>query len=38
MYSLALVIVFLAAENGNQQQKDLPLADFGLVPERFLAY
>ena len=31
-------MAFLAAENGNQQQKDLPLADFGLVPERFLAY
>ena len=29
-------MVFLAAENENRQQEDLPQADFGCVPERFL--
>ena len=29
-------MAFLAAENENQQLKDLPVADFGGVPERFL--
>ena len=28
MYSVALVLVFLAAENENRQLEDLPLADF----------
>ena len=32
MYSIALVLVFLAAENENRQLKDLPLADFGRLP------
>ena len=27
---------FLPAENENQQLEDLPQADFGRVPERFL--
>ena len=29
MYSIALVLAFLAAENENRQLEDLPLADFG---------
>ena len=35
-YSVALVMAFLAAENENRQLEDLPQADFGRVPERFL--
>ena len=35
-YSVALVMAFLAAENGNRQLKDLPQAVFGRVTERFL--
>ena len=35
-YSVALVMPFLAAKNENRQLKDLPQADFGRVPERFL--
>ena len=35
MYSVALVIVFLAAENENRQLEDLPQLDFGCVHERF---
>ena len=34
--SVALVRAFLAAENENRQLEDLPQADFGRVPERFL--
>ena len=30
------VIAFLAAEKTNGQLEDLPQADFGRVPERFL--
>ena len=36
MYSVALVMAFLAAENENPQLDDLPQVDFGRVPERFL--
>ena len=36
MYSVALVLAFLAAENKNRQLEDLPLADFGRLPERLL--
>ena len=36
MYSVALVLAFLSAENENRQLKDLPLADFGRLPERLL--
>ena len=35
-YSVALVMAFLAAENESQRLIDLPQADFGCVPERFL--
>ena len=35
-HSVALVMAFLAAENENRQLQDLPQADFGCVPERFL--
>ena len=35
MYSVALVIVILAAENENRQLEDLPQLDFGCVHERF---
>ena len=35
-YSVALVLAFLAAENENRQLEDLPLADFGRLPERLL--
>ena len=35
-YSVALVMAFLLAENENQKVEDLPQADFGRVPERFL--
>ena len=37
MYSVALVMAFLAAENENRQLEDSPQADFGRVPERFLS-
>ena len=37
MYSIALVLAFLAAENENRQLEDLPLADFGRLPERLLS-
>ena len=32
---MALVLVFLAAENENRQLEDLLLADFGCLPEDF---
>ena len=35
-YSVALVLAFLPAENENRQLEDLPLADFGHLPERLL--
>ena len=35
-YSVALVLAFLSAENENRQLEDLPLADFGHLPERLL--
>ena len=35
-YSVALVLTFLSAENENRQLEDLPLADFGCLPERLL--
>ena len=35
-YSVALVLVFLSTENENRQLEDLPLADFGRLPERLL--
>ena len=35
-YSVALMLAFLSAENGNRQLEDLPLADFGRFPERLL--
>ena len=35
-YSVALVLAFLLAENENRQLEDLPLADFGRLPERLL--
>ena len=35
-YSVALVMAFLAAENENRQLEDLPQADFGCEPKRFL--
>ena len=35
-YSVALVMTFLAAESENRQLKDLPQADLGRAPERFL--
>ena len=34
MYSVALVLGYLLAENKNEQLKDLLLADFGRLPER----
>ena len=34
--SVALVLAFLVAGNENRQLKDLPLADFGRLPERLL--
>ena len=37
MYSVTLVLAFLSAENENQQLEDLPLADFGCLPERLLS-
>ena len=36
MYSVALVLAFLTAEKENLQLEDLPLADFGRLPERLL--
>ena len=36
MYSVALVLAFLSAENENRQLEDLPLAYFGCLPERLL--
>ena len=35
-YSVALVLAFLTSENENRQLEDLPLADFGRLPERLL--
>ena len=35
-YSVALVLAFLSAENENRQLEDLPLTDFGRLPERVL--
>ena len=35
-YSVALAMAFLVAENENQLLEDLPQANVGLVPERFL--
>ena len=35
-YSVALVLAFLAAENENRQLENLPLADFGRLPEGLL--
>ena len=35
-YSVALMLVFLSAENENRQLEDLPPADFGRLPERRL--
>ena len=36
MHTVALVLAFLSAKNEIQQLKDLPLADFGRLPERLL--
>ena len=36
MYLLASEMAFLTPENKSQQLEDLPQADFGCVPERFL--
>ena len=36
MYSVALVMAFLTAENEKRQLEDLPQADSGHAPERFL--
>ena len=33
VYSVALVLAFLSAENENRQQEDLLLADLGRLPE-----
>ena len=35
--SVALGLAFLSAENGNRQQEDLSLIDFGLLSERVLS-
>ena len=35
-YSVALVLVFLSADNENRQLEDLSLADFGRLPGRLL--
>ena len=35
-YSVTLMLTFLSAENENRQLEDLPLADFGCLPERLL--
>ena len=37
MYSVALVLAFLSAESENRQLEDLPLADFGRLPEKLLS-
>ena len=36
IYSVALVLASLSAENENRQLEDLPPADFGGSPERLL--
>ena len=36
MYSVALMLAFLSAENENRQLENLPQADFGRLPERIL--
>ena len=36
MYSVALVLAFFSAENENWKLEDLPLANFGHLPERLL--
>ena len=33
---MALVLAFLSGENENRHLEDLPLADFGRLPERLL--
>ena len=33
---MALLLTFFAAENENRQPEDLPLTDFGRLPERLL--
>ena len=33
---MTLVLAFLSAEGENRQLEDLPLADFGRLPERLL--
>ena len=35
-YSVALVLTFLSSVEENRQLEDLPLADFGRLPERLL--
>ena len=35
-YLVALMLAFLSAEEENRQQEDLPLANFGCLPERLL--
>ena len=35
-YSAASVLAFLLAENENRQLEDLPLANFGRLPDRLL--
>ena len=35
-YSVALVLAFLSAENESRKLEDLPLVDFGRLPERLL--
>ena len=35
-YSVALMLAFFTAENENRQLEDLPLADFGRLPEILL--
>lgn len=37
MYSVALTMTYLAAENENQKLKDLSLNDFGRVPKNILS-
>ena len=36
-YSAASVLAFLLAENENRQMEDLPLANFGRLPDRLLS-
>ena len=38
VYSVALVLSFLLAKNENWQVEDLPLANFGHLPERLLLF